>query len=280
MKSQLYLVTLILAIGFSFSVKAEQETKTDSINEDLQKSFQNEYVYLASQKTALKQQKEKLISNLNTRINEAKKQTQALQKQLAWLSADNDEKHEYMMSLEKRKRDLQKKESSLESVYKKSYKKIEDFKSGLYFEVANENSKVETPLNLDFESFEKAMTNSKELLLASTEVEAFPSAFINMEDKLVEGIVTRIGRSAAIGSVNDQYYILGPNGSGPLKALELTNDPMKSSLSLYVFESLSKISKIKKNAGFTEKLADLSPILFLGMMLLLVLGLFMAMMRI
>lgn len=274
---------------FLVSVNAEEistatTSKTESAT-DLTEAFQREYTYLASQKSALLEQKKKLEKSMNQKIESLNREIAKAQKDIVWLGAENDENHEYLLTLERRKKDLQKRDSSLESVYKKAHTSLEEFRAGLYFEtLASQTSsnKIETliPTELKIEDFQSLMTDSKDILLASRQIEDFPSSFLNTKDKLVDGTVTRIGRSAAIGFTEGEYFILGPDGKGMLKALESTSKPEASELSLYIFDSLNKIAEVKKHGGVTEKLADLSPILFLGMMLMMVLGLFVAMIRV
>ncbi len=270
------------------SAKAEESVpsiKVSNSAEDLTEAFQREYTYLASQKSALSEQKKNLEKNLNQKIAAVKQQITKAQKEVVWLSAENDDSHEYLMTLDKRKKDLQKRESSLESVYKKAHTSLTEFKNGLYFD--SESGKTASikndqivPEDLKLQDFESLVKESKEILQTSHQTEDFPSSFLNAEDKLVDGTVTRIGQSAAIGFSKGEYFVLGPDGKGMLKALQKTDKPESLHSSVYVFDSLNEIAEVKKIGGFTEKLADLSPILFLGMMLMMVLGLFMAMIRV
>jgi hypothetical protein len=275
----------LLILVFSPLARAE-EAAPAAVNtpaaheEELRKSFQREYVYLVSQKEALKKQKAHMEQSFNQRVSSAKAQTNALQKELVRLSSENDENHEYLANLERRKKDLQKRGSSMESTYKKANKSLAEFDAGLHFEGAPAKVDVNAPEEMKFEDFDPIIARTSELLASSAKVESFPASFVDMNDKLVEGTVTRIGRSAAIGTIKNEHFVLGPNGEGLLKALEVSEAPNKPSLNLYVFESIHKMAKIKKMGGVVEKLADLSPILFLGMMLMMVFGLFLALVRV
>jgi hypothetical protein len=276
-----FIVILILSFqSLASAQSSEENAPTPSTEESLQKSFQREYVYMTSQKQALLKQKQQVEKNYQDRIANAKSRTQFLQKDLVQKSSLNDEQHEILLSLEKRKKDLQKKDSSLESTYKKAQISVSDFSSGLRFEPAAKKTDVVVPADLKFEDFEKVVEKAVEVLEASTKVESFPGSFLDLEGELTEGTVTRVGRAAAIGSVKDNHYVLGPNGEGQLKALEATSAPTSSSLNLYVFESLHKAAKIQRQGGFIEKLADISPLLFLGLILLLVAGLFGALIKV
>lgn len=273
----------ILFFNFS-SAFAEEAAPTAapaaSSEEELRKSFQREYVYLASQKEALQKQKGQMQASFQKRISEAKGQTHSLQKELVRLTAQNDDNHEILMNLEKRKKELQKRGSSIENTFKKAQKSVQDFEAGLHFEASTASKDSVPPAEIRFQDFDGFFGKTLASLEASSQVESFPGAFLDQNDKLVEGTLTRIGRSAAIGTVGDTHYVLGPNGEGLLKALELSKAPQEPSLNLYIFESLSKVAKLQRQGGFMEKMADLSPLFFLSLMLLLVGGLFTALIKV
>lgn len=249
-------------------------------SEDLQSSFQREYVYLVSQKEALAKQKNQMNAQMKERVSLAKSQTQSLQKELVQLTAQNDDNHESLTGLEKRKKELQKKGSSLENTYKKAHATLNEFSAGMHFESQAVKSDVVVPENLQFSDFEQLMTKSTDLFNASAQMETYPGSFLDLEDNLVEGTITRIGRTAAIGTIKDSHFVLGPNGEGLLKALEASVAPTSNSLNLFIFESLHKSAKIKRSSGVLEKMADLSPLLFLATILLLVGGLFTALIKV
>lgn len=280
-----WLVLLALVVSIHAEEVEQPAVKTAAVQsvggeEELKKSLQREYTYLASQKEALLKQKNDLTNSLNNKNQVTQSQITGLQKELVHLTAENDDRHEYLSNLEKKKKDLQKRDSSLESTFKKANKTIFDFASSLKFEKSNQYVETISVENLKIEDFEEIINKSQDLLRASTQTESYEGSFLDLEDKLVEGKITRFGRSAAIGTLNNVSYILGPNGEGLLKALEITTEPNKPALNLYIFESINKAAKIKKSAGFVEKLADLSPILFLGMILLLIAGLFISLIRV
>lgn len=278
---------LLLPLSCTFSTAFAQETTSPAAappaatsEESLRKSFQREYVYLVSQKEALTKQKNQLQQNFQKRISESKGQTQFLQKELVRLTAQNDENHEELMNLEKSKKELQKRGSSLENTFKKAQKTTDEFEAGLTFQQPAFKKETSIPQELKFSDFDAVFDKNLKTLEASSKVETFPGAFIDLNDKLVEGTVTRIGRSAAIGTVGNDHFVLGPNGEGQLKALENAKTPDGPSLNMYIFESLSKAAKIQKQGGVLEKLADWSPLFFLSLMLVLVAGLFSALIKV
>lgn len=274
------LLSLVLLLSLPLIAEEVAPIPAASSEEALNKSFQREYVYISSQKQALQKQKAQMQQSYQERIGGAKVKTQSLQRELVAKASQNDEQHDLLVSLEKRKKELQKKGSSLENTFQKAQTLVASFEQSLRFEPTTKPKEVTAPEDLKFEDFEKVIDQAADLLTASTQVASFLGSFLNLEGELTEGTITRVGRVAAIGSTKDSHYVLGPNGEGLLKALEATDAPTKSSLNLYIFESLNKAAKIQREAGFTEKLADLSPLLFLGLILLLVAGLFGALIKV
>lgn len=276
MKYLLLSFTLLITTA----AQAQEAQPIGSGEETLQKSFQREYVYMTSQKQTLQKQKATLLQNYQERIGFAKTKTQNLQKELVLQTSQNDQAHELLQSLDKRKKELQKKGSSLENTFKKAHTSVKEFEQGLRFEPVAKNTEIETSEDLKFEDFEVVIDQAAHLLTSSTQVETFPGSFLDLNGNLAEGTITRVGRVAAIGSTKEAHFVLGPDGEGLLKALEATAAPTRTSLQLYIFESLNKAAKIQRDAGFTEKLADWSPLLFLGLILLLVAGLFGALIKV
>jgi hypothetical protein len=272
-----------LLITFTFlalTAVADEVRPTETAEDTLNKSFQREYVYMTSQKQALQKQKATMLQNFQERIGTAKAKTQALQKELVAQTSRNDEDHELLLSLDKRKKELQKKGSSLENTFKKANSSVKEFERGLRFEQQTKGTDIESPEDLKFEDFDKVINQAADLLTSATQVEAFPGSFLDLSGNLTEGTITRVGRVAAIGSTKEAHFVLGPDGEGLLKALEATESPTRASLNLYIFESLNKAAKIQREAGFSEKLADWSPLLFLGLILVLVAGLFGALIKV
>ena len=158
---------------------------------------------------------------------------------------------------------------------------ISEMQAGLRFEVLKDKERSLTmPEDMKISSFEDMFSKANQLLAQSAQVQSYSGAFLDENDQLIEGEITRFGRSAAIGSVDDKHFVLAPNGQGLLKALEVTDSPSGAFAHLFVFDNLMKEAKMKHQAGFSEKLADFSPLLFLGLILLLVGGLFAALIKV
>jgi predicted RNase H-like nuclease (RuvC/YqgF family) len=284
MKKRFTLVLASLCLFYTQTVCADAsstETPITNTSGDLTQAFQKEYVYLASQKQALLKVQKQTTTEIKTQTQQLKKEANNLQNELVAVSSKNDEKHEYLMSLEKRKKELEKKGSSLENSYKKAHALIHEMNAGLKFEIIKDKeSAVQVPEDLKISSFEEAFNKTNQLITASSRVQSYNGTFLDEQDKLTEGSITRFGRSAAIGSVGDKHFVLAPNGAGLLKALEEVENPSGAFSHLFIFDNLAKEGKIKYQAGIMEKLADFSPILFLGLILLLVGSLFAALIKV
>lgn len=248
---------------------------------DLTQAFQREYVYLASQKQALLNLQKQTEQTLRAQARDLKAQATSLQSQVVAVSSKNDEQHEYLMSLEKRKKELEKKGSSLENSFKKSQAMIREMETGLKFEIPKEKESTGVaPEDLKISSFDEIFNKTNQLISSSARTQSYTGSFLDKDDKLVEGEITRFGRSAAIGSQGDAHFVLAPNGNGLLKALAESEDPKGAFAHLFVFDNLAKEAKIKHSSGITEKLADFSPLLFLALILFLVAGLFSALIKV
>jgi hypothetical protein len=243
--------------------------------DDLSKAFQSEYVYLASQKEALARQKIQMEQSYVKRTADAKARVLKLQKEVSRITAQNDEKHESLLELERMKKELSRRGTSLESTFKKASKSIADAEKGLRFESNKDKVEIIPPLEMKMSHLGPIFKRADELLRASSRSETYEGFYLNAEDKLSQGKVTRLGRVAAF--VNDQKgdLMLGPNGSGSLKALDLA-----SGASVFVFDNMNEAARLQRPATVIERIADMGPLLFLGLMLLMVAGLFFVLIKI
>ena len=258
-------LSLILLVGSGF-IHAE---------EDLNKAFQSEYVYLASQKEALMRQKAQMEQSYVKRTAEAKARVLKLQKDVSRMTAQNDEKHEALLELERMKKELSRRGTSLESTFKKASKSIAEAEKGLRFESSKDKVEITPPLEMKMSSLSPIFKKADDLLRASSRSETYDGFYLDAQDKLSQGKVTRLGRVAAF--VNDQKgdLMLGPNGTGSLKALDLA-----SGASVFVFDNMNEAARLQRPATVIERIADMGPLLFLGLMLLMVAGLFFVLIKI
>ncbi len=245
--------------------------------QSLEQSFQQEYVYLTSQKESLNRQKTQMEAAFAERVRKAKAQVGEMQIQLTRLTAANDERHEELMLLEKQKKELQKRGSSLETTFKKATDALADFKRQLRFEGTKEKEKTAAalPENLALADLAPLFHEAESLLRSSARAETFTGYYLDEKEELQQGEVTRLGRVAAFLNQNGEKILLGPSGTGSLKTLE----PARGHQT-FLFENLAETARIQKAATFVERLADAGPIIFLSLMLLMVAGLFAVLVRI
>ncbi len=268
---------LILIIAFQFTHLLSALAEDQSLHQALQK----EYVYLNSQKQALIKLKENSKKSLTSKKTSLTQEINQLENQLVSLSGNNDQLHENLLVLDQRKKELQKRGTTLDQTYTRAQKLIASMEASHRFEIFNEKDFfASTPEKLSIQSFEPLFERTQNLIKSSTQSETYPASFLDENNRLVSGNVTRFGQSAAIGQTQDKHYILAPNGEGLLKTLNQTTQPSGQSLSLFIFDNLLKEAQLKQKAGLIEKLADFSPIIFLGLILMLVAGLFTALIKV
>lgn len=241
----------------------------------LQDAFQREYVYLTSQKEALNRQRGQMDKTFSEKTARAKAQVQELQRKLTQLTAANDERHEQLVGLEKQKKELQKRGTSLESTFKKATQALYDFNQGLKFETAKDRPEVTVPENMATPDLAPLFDGAVSSLNSASRRETFQGYYLDGNGDLKAGQVTRLGRVAAFVENQDGRFLLGPSGAGALKVLE----PAAKN-SVFVFENLNEAARVQKPATWLESLADLGPILFLGVMLMMVMALFLVLVRI
>lgn len=245
--------------------------------QQLEQSFQQEYVYLTSQKESLTRQKTEMEAAMVARLRKTQAQVSEMQRRLTRLMATNDEKHEELLVLEKQKKELQKRGTSLESTYKKAIDTLADFERQLRFENPKDKQKApaSVPENITLADLGPTFAKADLLLRSSARPETFTGYFLDGEDALKKGEVTRLGRVAAFLQKDGKKMILGPSGTGTLKFLEEAHGQQT-----FIFDNLNEEARIQKAATIVERLADIGPIFFLGLMLLMVTGLFLVLVRI
>lgn len=264
------LSVLTVALTFNLSAQAEENTITT-----LDQAFQREYVYLTSQREALRRQKETIDKNMSARVTRLKAEVERLQTEWTRLSVSNEELQDNLNNLEKKRREITKNNGSVQSIYRKASKTLNAVEKAMRFEVTDNDDLDLSPESKNLENLTDIFRRSAELLNASSQRDEFHGAYLDQQSQLASAKITRLGRVAAFIDKADQRHLLAPNGQGILKVLETTNKT-----SAYFFENLREASVLKKPATWVERLADFGPLIFLSMMLLLVAGLFAVMVKI
>jgi hypothetical protein len=213
--------------------------------------------------------------SFSERIMKAKAGAETAQRQVARLAATNDERHEELTTLEKKKKELEKRGTSLESTFKKASQSLADFRKELKFDTSKDKTPVIAPENITLTDLSPLFTEAFQVLKTSTQTEIFQGHYVDDKGDLRDGTVTRLGRVAAFAKNQDGEFVLGPNGNGTLKVLQA-----KAANSVYVFDSLTEAARIQHPPTVLEHLADFGPLFFLALMLLMVAGLFVVLVRI
>lgn len=239
-------------------------------------AFEREYGYLIAQKEALTRQRRTMQGSIEARRMAAEREVSRMQRELTRLAADNDESHERLSDLEKRKREIQRQSLSLESTYGRATQGLLRFEKGLHFELAKEKAEARFPREIRLGELGPLFHRAAALLASSGGVETFNGVFLDDRGRLTEGQVTRLGRVAAFTQTGGQDRMLGPDGLGQLKVIEGSGDGG----AVFIFDDMTVPARLLRPAGLVERLADLGPLLFLGLMFLLVAGLFVALVRI
>lgn len=244
-------------------------TSVQAYSTELDHALQTEYSYLVSQREALKQQKKLMVENFDRQIERLKKEVAGLQKQVVQDAANNDDKFEALALAEKRYRALERREASLGATYKRAVKTLKESETNLAFDTLKEKVEGDVPENLSLAKLFPAYLKARELLTSMAQKESFSGYYLDEQNQMRPGELTRLGRVAAFLKDQDQVRMLGPNGEGALKVLPVTGEGK-----IYLFDSLTEASRLQIPGSWVEKMADFGPVMFLLMMLAVVAGLF------
>lgn len=210
-------------------------------NVDLEKSLQTEYSYLISQREALLRQKKLTEKKFDERIGVVKNRLDMAQRELAKMTINNDDGSEALAGLDKKRRDLNRGETSFEAIYRKSVKGLNEAERSLRFQERQEKAEVIAPTGPGVASLSSIFSRSKRLLEALASSERFSGYYLDEQNTLRRGEVTRLGQVAAFLSGQHGMTMLGPSGNGTLKALNRSTD------SFYLFDNLYYMRRLSLN---------------------------------
>lgn len=239
----------------------------------LDEAYQREYMYLTSQRMALKRQSVKSRENFRRRIQRLRAQVEKLQTQVTQLSVQNDHMQEDWMELEKMRKQAKGRHSSLVNVLETAQARLKEVEGELALSPL-EKSQMTNMEPAVVEDFASVVKRSLDLLRRSSESQTIDGVYLSESQELERAPIRRTGRVAAFVEGQESRLILGPDGQGNLKVLERTTGAAN-----YFFDDWSNSARIEKAATWLESLADLGPLLFLAVMLFLVAGLFVALVR-
>lgn len=240
---------------------------------------QNEYALLASQKQALLNLKKKSSEEFIKQKNLLKNENKNIESQWISLSVRNDQLYTELSDWEKQHKEMQRQGISLEQNYQQLQKTALELGMRLRFQIFDDKNNIPVSLQTTtLNSFTPLFESIENDILSSTRNETYPGTYINKRGELKEGLITRYGVFAAVVKDGDESFLLGPNGKGQLQ--QVIESKSSSPSELFIFDNIRKETQLKFTGGLTEKLADLSPLIFLGLILLLVASLFGALIKV
>lgn len=279
-----HLIWIVLACFSGSSVFAEPAPVTASSPEqEIERAFQREYAYLAAQREALQRQRQKVESRTSADLAAAKRGVQELGAKLARLQAENEGLFSNVQDAERIKREERNREDQLAVAWRKARKAVEETRHSLQFEGGKTEVELLLPEKLAISDLSGIGAEAIGLVESASRLVRFKGTFLDQDDRLVESTLFRLGRVAVFAETSAGVKLLGPDGKGALKVVEsdkneaargLIENKPAGNVPVYLFESLQDRLTVKKPAGLADRLADLVPLLFLGMLFLMVAFLF------
>ncbi len=262
---------------------AEGPVSALSAEQEIERAFQREYAYLAAQREALTRQRQKVESRTSSDLASAKRSVQELNARLARLQAENETLFSEVQDAERIKREERNREDQLAVTWKRARKSIEETRQSLRFEGGKPELDLLPPEKLVVGDV--ALLGGEGLALAETssKLVRFRGTYLDQDDRLVEAPLFRLGRVAVFAEGSNGVKLLGPNGKGALKVVEsdkadaargLLEKKEVSNVPVYLFESMQDRLTVKKPSGVMDRFADMVPLIFLGLLFLMVAFLF------
>lgn len=233
---------------------------------------------MLAQKEAISQQQESLKSNAQKQKAGLEARLKRLEQDLASKQAQNEKLFELVQTAEKRKREEQGRANSLVSLWKRADREWKEAEHSLQLRSDKLEFDSIPPEKLSVTDVASIGEKAVQGLRASSRIEEIPATFFTRDQRYVDGPVIRFGRVAAAASLDQKVSLLGPDGDGKLKEMELSGESVSAFLkdsssalvSLYLFQSLKEKAVMKKPGGILERVADLTPALFLGLLFAMV----------
>lgn len=244
---------------------------------DLKQAFQREHEYLVSQREVLKRQERDHESSHREGMKSLLSEVKKGEKNLVAATSANDELFAEIQDLEKRLREQNARDGSLEATAKKARKTLWEVENSLRFE----NARDAAPLggNTD-EDFVQMRKQALSLLNRSVAMEKTTLAVRDEAGELKEREVLRVGRIGALTSAASGAQVLGPTGDGSLQELGVAATLNAEGVSpIYLFDRLLEKAVVKKPATLVDRAANMAPALLLTVLFAMVAGLFWALAR-
>jgi biopolymer transport protein ExbB len=277
------LALLALVLAGPLAIAEEGAPPAPTAEQEIERAFQREYAYLAAQREALARQRQKVASKTSADIVAAKKIAQELGARLARLQSENDSLFANVQDAERIRREERNREDQLLVAWKKAKRALEENRLALRFEGGKPEIDLLPPEKLAVADLVRLGTEGIALAETGSRLVRFKGTYLDQNDRLVDSTLFRLGRVAVFAETADGVKLLGPVGKGALRAVEddkdgnarsLLEKRQVSSVPVYLFESLQDRLSVKKPAGITDRIADMVPLVFLGLLFLMVAFLF------
>jgi len=243
----------------------------DSKESSLMQAFVRELAFLEKQKMSFNSSKPEFEKRHHQRKQELQNQVQKREVELVQWGAKNEILFNEIQAYEKQKKNLQNQEYSLLTVFKKATQQLNEVESSLQFErYQGKNNFIDS---IEFGDFDRIFKRAMVVLDQSSKIEEIQSQYI-YEDRLTKGSVRRFGLVAAQALMQkNEVGILGPNGEGQMKILEVVQDQI-SSFSVYLYENLVDGATYKRTETLADRFASGLPLAILVFVFAMVFGLF------
>lgn len=280
MKQSLIYILLGLSLSTMPAFSEGDPVPASTPEQEIEKAFQREYSYLAAQREALTRQRQKIEGKTTADLANARKSVQELSVKLASMQAGNDSLFSDVQDAEKIKREERNLGEQLQVIWRKARRTLEETRHSLRFESGKpEIGELIPPEQLQLSELARIGDEALTLAEGSSKLVRFRGSYLDKEGRLSESTLFRLGRVAVFADSPRGVMLLGPDGKGSLRVIEedqkgaarsLLDNKQVSSVPVYLFESLQDRLTIKKPAGVTDRIADLIPLLFLGILFLMV----------
>ena len=277
---------ICIALAFfsgSFVFAEPAPVAASSAEQEIERAFQREYAYLAAQREALQRQRQKVESKTSADLAAAKRGVQELGARLARLQAENEALFASVQDAERIKREERNRVDQLAVAWRKARKAVEETRHSLRFEGGKPEVELLPPENLAIGDLSRIGAEAIGLADSASRLVRFRGTYLDQDDRLVESTLFRLGRVAVFAETSAGVKLLGPDGKGALKVVEgdkneaargLLENKLSGNVPVYLFESLQDRLTVKKPGGLADKLADMVPLLFLGLLFMMVAFLF------
>lgn len=258
---------------------------------EIQQAFQKEYAFLVAQKESLVKQKRQLEESTSRSQAELEAKLRIGERELAAAQSENERLFEEVQTLERKKREEQGRESALLSLWKRADRNVKEAAHALSFRPEKLEIEASAPEKLVLPDIARLGKEAVTLLQRSASTEEFVGTYLTEDNRLREGTIVRLGRVAAVAIGDSGVKMLGPDGEGRLKVLDL--EPGSAVLEflkgasqpsllvpVYLFQNLQDRASIRRPGGFTESIADAFPVIFLAALFAMVGWLFYQLARI